>query len=140
MAHRTTQAMHENHLACLHMCRVHYHSVGCVPIQNQGSCLFRIESGWNWHQALRLVNQLCFCAVDRQTRHWVALLKPGASRAVCLHSADEAVAWSQWRFLLKWVSASAHVDVRARKSGELHSDLHFFRGRSWNVFVDDNDL
>jgi hypothetical protein len=37
-------------------------------------------------------------------RQRVALLKPVASSAGWLHSADEAVARSQWRFLLKWLS------------------------------------
>ena len=60
--------------------------------------------------------------------------------AVEPHPPDDAVTGSEWRLLLKWVGATAHVDVGAGDDGVLDSQLHFARRGGRKISFDDGEL
>jgi hypothetical protein len=67
-------------------------------------------------------------------------LKSGAACAIGLHTPDEAVPRGERRFLLKRINTTTHVDVRTRKSGELHLHLYLIGGRIGQVLFHHGDF
>ena len=104
--------MNENLLASGDMGCAVQHLIGGDPIQDEDdSSLFVYCIGHAYQKLFRKVDQFRLSLILRKTRNAVTHSELCGAWAIQPHLANDAIAGSQGRLLLKRIGAAAHADV-----------------------------